>query len=154
MTMTITRILVPTDFGPGSVAAVDYAIELARRFPASIQLLHVVEPPRRGARPAPRLTLEAVRRKRAAAERRLRRTIPRVAGVPFGLDHEVRLGDPATMIVECAREEFADLIVMATTPASADGGTPCGHTSERVARTALCPVLTLPCHVDRVAAGA
>lgn len=146
MAMTITRILVPIDFGPGSAAAVDYAIELARHFPASIQVLHVVEPPRRGARPAPRQTLGGVTRKRAAAERRLRRTIPRVAGVPFGLDHEVRLGDPATLIVECAREEFADLIVMA---ASADGGTPRGHTSERVARTAPCPVLTLPCPVDR-----
>ena len=148
--MTITRILVPTDFGPGSAAAVDYAIQLARRFPASIQLLHVVDPPRRRPRPATRQAA-TTRKRTLAAERRLRRSIPRIAGLPFNLDLDVRVGDPATRIVECARQELTDLIVMATTPASAGGRTASSHTSERVSRTAPCPVLTLPRHDDLAA---
>ena len=146
--MTITHILVPTDFGPGSAAAVDYAIHLARRFPASIQLLHVVEPPRR--RPRPARQAVTTRKRTLAAERRLRRSLPRIAGLPFDLDLDVRVGDPATRIVECAREALTDLIVMATTPAGA-GGTAGSHTSERVSRTAPCPVLTLPRHDDLAA---
>ncbi len=43
--MTITRILVPTDFSADADAALTYALGLAQRFGASIDVLHVVEDP-------------------------------------------------------------------------------------------------------------
>ena len=43
MTRTITRILVPVDFGDTSNLALDYAVTLARRFGATLHLLHVVD---------------------------------------------------------------------------------------------------------------
>src|SRR6185503_5759871 len=42
-----TRILVPTDFSAPSDAAVEYARAVARRFGASLHLLHVAEDPYR-----------------------------------------------------------------------------------------------------------
>ena len=45
MNPAITRILVPTDFGAASNVALDYAITIARRFGASLRLLHVVDDP-------------------------------------------------------------------------------------------------------------
>ena len=43
--MTITRILVPTDFSRDADAAMHYAIDLAKPFGAIVELLHVVEDP-------------------------------------------------------------------------------------------------------------
>ena len=43
--MTITRILVPTDFSRDADAALFYAIDLAKPFGAIVELLHVVEDP-------------------------------------------------------------------------------------------------------------
>ena len=41
----ITRILVPTDFSPTADAALEYAFDLAARFGASLQILHVLDDP-------------------------------------------------------------------------------------------------------------
>ena len=43
--MTITRILVPTDFSRDADTAMLYAIDLAKPFGAIVELLHVVEDP-------------------------------------------------------------------------------------------------------------
>src|SRR4029453_2207629 len=40
----IKRILVPVDFSPPSMRAIDYAIEFGRPFRAELVLLHAVEP--------------------------------------------------------------------------------------------------------------
>ena len=43
--MRIERVLVPVDFSPPSSVAVSYGITLARKFNASLALLHVVHVP-------------------------------------------------------------------------------------------------------------
>ena len=42
--MHITKVLVPVDFSPPSTVALNHAVLLARRFRASLSLLHVIEP--------------------------------------------------------------------------------------------------------------
>lgn len=42
--LAIKRLLVPIDFSPASLLAVDYAIDVARRYGAAIEVLHVIEP--------------------------------------------------------------------------------------------------------------
>ena len=141
-TMTIKRILVPTDFSEGSAAALKYAVELASHFPATVHLLHIVEP---GSTDCQRTTVgkpKEMQRLRAA-RRRLHNAIPRIAGVQFGIDRDVRVGGTVDQIVQCAREELADLIVMRCSHAST-GASRGECTVERVARRAPCPVVTLP----------
>ena len=133
--MTIKRILVGTNFGASSQAALRYAVDLAAHFPASVGVVHVVQ--LRSRRPHTAVT--ETRRVRAA-ERRLRRSIPRVAGVPLGVDHEIRLGDPAAGIVAAAREQLADLIVLGTCPRT----TVDHDTIRQVTAHAPCPVVLLP----------
>ncbi len=43
--ITLERILVPTDFSDYSRPVITYACELAKRFSAELQVLHVVPPP-------------------------------------------------------------------------------------------------------------
>ena len=43
--MTLTRVLLPTDFSDTARHALDYAGELARRFDASVHLLYVAPDP-------------------------------------------------------------------------------------------------------------
>jgi len=42
--VSLTKILVTTDFSPGSDRALDYALALARRYDARIYLTHVLAP--------------------------------------------------------------------------------------------------------------
>jgi nucleotide-binding universal stress UspA family protein len=136
--MTIKRILVATDFGAASNAAIEYAVALAAHLAASVCVVHVVEPRHGGPATADGgVTGEA--RLHAAAER-LRRSIPRVAGIPLGVDHDFRIGEPAAEIVACAREELADLIVLGTRAHHAGAH----RTVQLVIERSPCPVILLP----------
>src|SRR2546428_1965082 len=43
--LTINRILVPTDFSPGSLSALAYARSMAEQFKATLEILHVLWSP-------------------------------------------------------------------------------------------------------------
>lgn len=145
--MTITRILVPTDFGADADAALHYAVELSQQFAASVHLLHVVENPLAvgmGASAAysaemTGLYINLVR----DADERLRRSIPCIAGARFGLEHDVRIGPAASTIAQFARDNLVDLIVMGTSGRTGVSHLLMGSVAERVVRTAPCPVLTM-----------
>lgn len=142
--MTITRILVPTDFSADANAAFDYALGLARKFDAPVHLLHVVEDPLAAGMWSSEiytaqiagLQLNLVR----DAEERLRRSVPDDAGT---VSTEVRTGPAAKQIVEAARETNSDLIVMGTRGRTGVAHVIMGSVAERVVRLAPCPVLTL-----------
>ena len=145
--MAIKRILVPIDFTRDSDAALGYAVSLAQQLGASVHLLHVVENPLTAGMwsagvytvEAPGLQVDVVR----DAEERLTRMIPTIAGVRYGLEHDVRTGPPAATIVEFARDQLSDLIVMGTHARTGLAHALIGSVAEQVLRTAPCPVLTL-----------
>ena len=142
--MTITRILVPTDFSADANAAFDYALALARKFDAPVHLVHVVEDPLAAGvwsseiytAEIAGLQVNLVR----DAEQRLRRSVPDTAGT---VSTEVRTGNAAKQIVDAARETHADLIVMGTRGRTGVAHVIMGSVAERVVRLAPCPVLTL-----------
>jgi universal stress protein A len=144
--MTITRIVVPTDFSVDAETATRYAIELAQRFDASVHLLHVVESPiMAGAWSSELYTTEIaglqVNLVRDAEEHLRRYVATASSSVP--LSSEVRTGPAATTISDAARDLSADLIVMGTSGRTGLAHMLMGSVAERVVRTAPCPVLTM-----------
>ena len=136
------RILVPTDFGEPAQRALDVAIELAAKFEASIILLHVypvVMPatyddafawPLEQIEEAARKTLDA--RVAAAKARRP------------GCEGMLKAGAASVEIVSVANQCKADLIVMGTHGRRGMSHLMLGSVAERVVRTSLVPVLTVP----------
>jgi nucleotide-binding universal stress UspA family protein len=136
----IEKILVPLDFSPASVEALDYAVLVAKQFRAAIDLLHVYPPDEASAPGAAHLLLQS-----AEAVERLNEELTSIhrKHVPtFRPENcHIRSGRPYEEIVRLAREIHADLIVLSTRGHSGLKHLLLGSTAERVVRSAQCPVL-------------
>ena len=137
----IERILVPLDFSPASMEALDYAVWLAKQFRAAIHLVHVYPPDEASAMPgAGHLLFES-----AEAIERLNEELTGIhrKHVPtFRPENcHIRSGRPYEQIVGLAREPDADLIALSTRGHSGLKHLLLGSTAERVVRNAPCPVL-------------
>jgi nucleotide-binding universal stress UspA family protein len=142
----ITRILVATDFSPASEAALAWARDLAQQYAARLSLLHVVTDPRATGVltsevyvPASPETQERLVRE---ARERLEQALPPDERRQFGGMIEARIGDVAETILETARDQKVDLIVMGTHGRHGIAHLLLGSVAERVLRDAPCPVLT------------
>lgn len=142
-----TRILVPTDFGSASEAALACAKELAARFDARLYLLHVVEDPMATGAWAPDVyvatSAELRDRLLRDATRRLDESLSPEDRERFTVKTEVRVGGAAGTIGEFAREKTIDLIVMGTHGRRGLSHMFLGSVAERMLSTAPCPVLTI-----------
>lgn len=147
MSRRFTRILVPTDFGAASDAALVCAKELALRFNARLFLLHIVEDPSATGMWTPDVYVAASPQVRETllrdAEQRLEAALSADEGERFKAAIEVRVGTAADGIAEFAREKTIDLIVMGTHGRRGLAHVFLGSVAERLVRTAPCPVLTI-----------
>jgi nucleotide-binding universal stress UspA family protein len=141
---TITRILVPTDFSEPADRALDYALDLAAAVGASVSIAHVFDDPYERTLyseqyvPMP----EAIRQEiLASVTARLEERVAR-SHRP-GVTSVILMGPTAQAIVDCAREQQCDLIVMGTHGRHGVAHLLLGSVAERVVRTAGCPVLTV-----------
>src|SRR5579871_4351661 len=145
--IALKRILVATDFGEASDAALAYGRELARTFEADLELVHVVENILSrgfGAEGYVAAYPELQQEVEYAAERQLNATLSVE-------DREVlrtkavllKSNAPAYTIVDYAKEHDFDLIIMGTHGRGAIAHLLMGSVAERVVRTAPCPVLTV-----------
>jgi universal stress protein A len=145
MTRTITRILVPTDFSATSDVALDYAIAMAKRFGASLQVLHVVDDPFVGGAVGSEVYITNVPAMRVhlvdEAASKLVRLLPQCGRVAART--EVRVGKPADVIRDVAEEHGVDLIVMGTHGRTGMAHLLLGSVAEKIVREAPCPVLTV-----------
>ena len=138
------RLLVPVDFSEHARLALIYAKDLARRFDARIDLLHVVEHTLQpgfyntGLVTAHDLEPEMEARIREHLER-FYREAPGAAADPYCF---VVHGHAAVQIAEHAREQETDLIVIATHGLTGLEHFFLGSVTEKVVRTAPCPVFT------------
>ena len=145
--MKIKRILVPVDFSPLSLQALDSAIEFARPLKAELVLLHAIEPTYFAATNGMygvgfdanivyREIERAVREQLIGlADNLRRRRIPVRTLLSVGRPHQV--------IADAARKLKTDLVVMSTHGRSGLSHVLMGSVAERVVRTAPCPVLTI-----------
>jgi len=138
-------IVVPTDLSDYSLRALPYAVGLAERFDARLKILCVNEP----AIPVSEVAwtvvdLHATDEALLADARKVLERIVREQ-VPAGLDVEatVIMGNAKESIVQFARDQNADLLVMCTHGRTGLSHVLMGSTAEAVVRRAPCPVLTL-----------
>jgi nucleotide-binding universal stress UspA family protein len=147
MAPTANRILVPTDFSETADAALAYAKELATTLGASLHLVHVFADPYAVAAGAPDVysAIPADARERALEEvrERLLERLDANEEVRFRGSRGVVRGMIAPHIVEYARSQDIDLIVMGTHGRRGVAHLLLGSVAEHVLRTAGCPVLTV-----------
>jgi nucleotide-binding universal stress UspA family protein len=140
--VSLTRILVTTDFSTESDRALDYALALARRYDARIYLAHVIAPdPFLYAEPAlAQATYEKVRQ---AAEQGMADIL--VSGKLRGVPHEVLLeeGSIWPAIEKLIEEHEIDLVVTATHGRGKVQKVLIGSVAEEIFRQANCAVLTV-----------
>jgi universal stress protein A len=140
-----TRILVPTDFSEPSDAALDYARVVAGRFGASLHLLHVVEVP--GVMMGPDAYIADVPGVEARcfedARARLQDVLTPHDRTRYKATTDVVAGTSARSILDYAREQGIDLIVMGTHGRGGFSHLLMGSVAEKVVRQAACPVMTV-----------
>ena len=144
MTPDIKRILVPLDFSANSDRALSYARGLAKRFGASLHLVHVCEVPNVHVASADGYAVaygDWSQRLGDEAAQALARIADWTADCRVST--EVLFGSAAQAIVESASTNDADLIVMSTHGHGAAVRLVMGAVADRVVRTAPCPVLTI-----------
>ena len=142
------RILVPTDFSEASLEPLDCAVDLAKRYEGELFLLHVVEPVYYAV-PA----IEVIAEQREFARAELARLVETLAARNVKCHTLLRTGTPYLEIVDAARQNAADVIVMATHGRTGFSHIVMGSVAEKVVRTSACPVLTVR-SFPRVDAGA
>jgi nucleotide-binding universal stress UspA family protein len=142
----LKKILVATDFGETSEAALMYGRDLARGFDATLDVLHVVQNAytQFGTEAYVSVLPDLQRDVEDAAKTRLQALLSdedRTAlhATPVILTS----GAPASAIVDYANEARIDLIIMGTHGRGALAHMLMGSVAERVVRTAPCPVLTV-----------
>ncbi len=141
----IERILLPLDFSTASEAALAAARDLAVRWTASLDLLHVIEetvmPAFYAAGVTSLLQLDPEIRTRCQAE--MQRRLTHLGDAAVAVTTHVREGKAAREIVAFAEETGTDLIVLATAPRSGLERLLLGSVAEKVVRLAPCPVLVV-----------
>ncbi len=134
---TLRQILYATDFQPGSVAALAYALWLAEENRAHLTLLHALE--------VRDEALDRVQPLREQTIRRLTDLVPPDARLDHVPEFLVEFGAPADVILLVAAERKADLIVMGARRSRHPSAL--SHLAwamtHRVLARAKCPVLTV-----------
>lgn len=136
----IKHILVPVDFSEASLESFDHAVDLAKRYEAQILLMHVVEPIYYAVPVA-----EVLAEQKAFARSELERLAARLAARGVACHTLLCVGIPHVEIVNAARGDAADMIVMTTHGRTGFSHLMMGSVAEKVVRTAECPVLTVHC---------
>lgn len=149
----IRRILCPTDFSEFSRHALDRALAIATLYHSTITLLHVcpltagaIYSPGIGVAPTSLLTVED----RDAALAAMRQFAETEVGPDASIGFAIAEGSPANEILDRARTQASDLLVMGTHGRSGFERFLLGSVTEKVLRKAPCPVLTVPPRVADV----
>ncbi|MBD0306163.1 MAG: universal stress protein [Nitrospiraceae bacterium] len=138
--ITFSHVVVPIDFSGCSMDALEYGIQIAKDFGASLTLLHVLEPVSSGIA----LTFKH------AGERdpeRLASQLGLIAGTirsqGLSVRELIRGGPPADSIVEFVQTAGCDLIAMGTHGRRGISRVVKGSVAEAVLRRASCPIIAV-----------
>ncbi|MBI5493197.1 MAG: universal stress protein [Deltaproteobacteria bacterium] len=140
------RILFPTDFSEASINAAGYALALARQNKARLYVLHVVDVSDEAAGfYLPHLSFERLDKElMSSATEMLRNFIAKQFKGYRNIETQVAAGEPYKEILKVVKGADADVIVMGTLGKARIDRFIFGSTTERVMRSAKCPVLVIP----------
>jgi nucleotide-binding universal stress UspA family protein len=137
--MNAKRILFATDLSDAGRHALELATALARDSGATLIIAHVEEPPM--AYGGGEFYYGVEEPDREALRKALCEIVPADPAVP--VVHKLLVGDPAESIVQLAKADEVDLIVMGTHGRKGLTRLLMGSVAEAVVRKAGCPVLTV-----------
>jgi nucleotide-binding universal stress UspA family protein len=146
----ITKILVPIDGSEHSEKALDFALDIAEKYSAKIQLLSVAQPVLLTGFPnltqpilPPTSTAMYVNEIEAAHKKTLSEALKKAKKSKANLTISKKLvnGRPADKIIEIAKDEKFDFIVIGSRGLGGIKEFFLGSVSDRVADEAPCPVL-------------
>jgi nucleotide-binding universal stress UspA family protein len=152
----IKKILTPTDLSSFSVSGVRYACNLAKALGAEVIVAHAVST----SEFTSHATSLKITSSGAEADNLLGKLLEHqkqllrqfceyhLASVSADLNVQqiVEIGDAHTLIVSWAKDKAADLIVMSTHGRTGLPRMILGSVTEKVLRSASCPVLAIPSH--------
>jgi universal stress protein A len=140
MATLFSRILCPVDFDDNSMAALEFAANLAQVHQATLYVLHVVRAPTAPSEvPVEPAIPEWERDARARLDKVVRQHVDGKANFRLVM----KTGDPFAAIMQAQRELNPDTVVMATHGRSGMSHLFLGSITERVVRESPHPVLTL-----------
>lgn len=143
--LEIRTVVCAVDFSEISEHALAYAVRLAEKFSAQLQVVHVCHPPTLLINDTDVILPPDFHEDyRAAMQQRMDALIGtyRDSGLP--IQGQLREGAPQDEIVAFARERGADLVVLGTHGHRGLTHLLLGSVAERVVRNAHIPVLTVP----------
>jgi nucleotide-binding universal stress UspA family protein len=136
-------ILVPVDFGDASLAALDYAVDLAEGSATKIFVLHTFEIPIIGLPDGVvAATAEFTSKIVNAAQGALNDAVARYKDRKVGITPILKQGDAREVILQQAEELDADLICVGTHGRRGIARALIGSVAESIVRTSPVPVLT------------
>jgi nucleotide-binding universal stress UspA family protein len=144
-------IVVATDFSPCSRAATRLGAALARRQRTPLILVHAVEPPAIDVPPLPMGMTGWERDMTIAAEIGISKDANDVRQGDAVVETRVLIGTAASVILEVATEQQAELIVVGTHGRKRGAHMFLGNVAESVLRATTCPVLVTRETTDDVA---
>jgi nucleotide-binding universal stress UspA family protein len=141
--MTVTHILVATDFSESAGCALDMAVELAHKFDATLTLAHCWEAPSYSYGGALYVSVDSITPIERAANRCLEEALVELKKRMPEATSVLRSGRAWEEILLAAAESKADLIVLGTHGRRGLGRLLLGSVAEKVVRMARLPVLTV-----------
>jgi nucleotide-binding universal stress UspA family protein len=142
-TADIRTIIVPHDFSNAAEGALRYALDLAEKLRAKVTVLHVYDVTPFTLPEGPAITAEVVKQMEMAAKEGLDRVLAGARRPGLELRAVLIQGIPWCEIDNLAVQEHADLIVMGTHGRRGFTRALLGSVTEKVVRSAPCPVLTV-----------
>ncbi len=137
------HVLVPTDFGASSQAALEIALDLVKKYDSRLTVVHTYEIPAYTyegmAYTAFDLLTPVIEAARTQFDATMKAIVERCPGAKGCL----RLGSPWQEILAVREESKADLIVMGTHGRKGLAHAVIGSVAEKIVRTSSVPVLTV-----------
>jgi nucleotide-binding universal stress UspA family protein len=143
--MEIKGILFPTDFSEGSSQALQYAVDLTKKYGAKLYVVHVVyDVAKTAGWYVPHVSVDQMYKDiQEGAKKELEKFGVEALGEVKNIERTVLTGVPHEEVMNFAKKNKIDLIIMGTHGRKGIDRILFGSTAAQIVRFAPCPVLTV-----------